>query len=257
MAKNLKLKNSLFNKIVEIFSQEPRGRVLDLGCGDGIYAKALKDLGFDVVASDGDNRRFKYQNDIPFKPFNLLGRFPFDNEEFDYVLFLETIEHLWNPYDCIKEISRILKQGGALVISTPNILNLNSRVRYLFEGSFDYFREPTLDYVIKYPENFVNIHLTPWRYQDLEFLLYENSLSVRKYYSDILKGYLRIPYFFLWPIIKLQSFSKKKRFLKKGGINYDRIDAILTSDEIMFGKHLILKAVKSEDCKRQYFSLNQ
>ncbi|PIY82922.1 MAG: hypothetical protein COX96_05340 [Candidatus Omnitrophica bacterium CG_4_10_14_0_2_um_filter_44_9] len=241
----LKLKNSLFNKVLEIFSHEKRGRVLDLGCGAGDYANGLKTLGFDVVASDRvKGTRYKYHGVIDFKACDISEKLPFNNEEFDYVLFLETIEHIWEPYFCIKEINRILKKGGSLVISTPNILNINSRLRFLYEGSYDYFREPTLDYVNLYPDHLSNIHLIPWRYQNLEYLLSVNGLSVSNIYADILKAYLRVPYLFLLPIIKLQHYFKQKRVLKKGGINYERIYAILNSDEILYGKHLILKAVK-------------
>ncbi|MDD5703716.1 MAG: hypothetical protein PHU23_16905, partial [Dehalococcoidales bacterium] len=64
-------KNHLLEKIVDIFSTLVRGKVLDLGCGDGDYAKRLKDLGFDVVASDMDSKRFKYRNQIKFEESNL------------------------------------------------------------------------------------------------------------------------------------------------------------------------------------------
>ena len=56
---NKNKRNYLLEKIIAIFKEEKFGRVLDLGCGDGDYAKNLKDLGFEVVASDMDLERFK------------------------------------------------------------------------------------------------------------------------------------------------------------------------------------------------------
>ena len=62
-----KSKNFLLEAIVNLFTTLPKGKVLDLGCGDGDYAKRLKDLGFDVIAGDIDIARFRYKKEIEFK----------------------------------------------------------------------------------------------------------------------------------------------------------------------------------------------
>jgi len=87
-------KNYLLEKIVEILTREHRGRVLDLGCGDGEYASRLKEAGFNVVAADLDEKRFRYGNEIEFKRCDVTKPLPFQDAKFDYVLFLEVIEHL-------------------------------------------------------------------------------------------------------------------------------------------------------------------
>lgn len=114
-----------------------------MGCGD--YAKKLKDLGFDVIAGDIDIARFKYKNEIEFKHCDITKEIPFPANHFDYVLLLEVVEHLRNPYVVMPEINRIIKNNGSFIMSTPNILNLKSRFRFLFEGAYEYFREPPLD----------------------------------------------------------------------------------------------------------------
>ena len=45
--------------------------------------------------------------------------------------------------------------------------------------------------------------------------------------------------------------------MKKGGINYERIHRILTSDEILYGKHLILKAEKTDEIRQSRFEKRQ
>jgi len=45
-------KNFLLEAVVNLFTTLPKGKVLDLGCGDGDYARRLKDLGFEVIAGD-------------------------------------------------------------------------------------------------------------------------------------------------------------------------------------------------------------
>jgi len=239
-----KKKNYLLEKIIGIFKEEKLGRVLDLGCGDGDYAKRLKDLGFEVVASDMDLERFKYRNLIKFEASDLEKPLPFPESSFDYVIFLEVIEHLYNPHFVIEQISRVLKPSGVLILSTPNILNLGSRLRFLFEGSFDFFHEPILDYHKVFPAEIQNMHIVVWRYQELEYLLFKSRLCVETVYTDLKKSSLKFLWFMLSLLIKCQCRQKERRSLKKGGINYQRINKILLSKELLFGRHLILRAKK-------------
>jgi 2-polyprenyl-3-methyl-5-hydroxy-6-metoxy-1,4-benzoquinol methylase len=160
-------KNFLLEAVIKIFSSLPKGKVLDLGCGNGDYAKELKDLGFDVVAGDIDIARFRYKNEVEFKHCDITKEIPFPAGHFDYVLLLEVVEHLRNPYTVIPEINRIIKPNGSLIISTPNILNLKSRLRFLFEGVYEYFREPPLDQLNNPGEIIFNLQIVPYRYHEL------------------------------------------------------------------------------------------
>ena len=53
---------------------------------------------------------------------------------FDVVCSLEVIEHIKDQFAFTRELCRIVKPGGVAIVSTPNVLNLNSRVRYLHSG---------------------------------------------------------------------------------------------------------------------------
>ena len=64
---------------------------------------------------------------------------PYPNAHFDLVTCIETIEHLENFRAVIREIFRVLKPGGLAVISTPNILNVRSRLRYFSSGFYNLF----------------------------------------------------------------------------------------------------------------------
>lgn len=64
---------------------------------------------------------------------------PFGNGRFALVTCTETIEHLENYREIIREIYRVLQPGGTAIISTPNILNLRSRLRYLSSGFYNLF----------------------------------------------------------------------------------------------------------------------
>lgn len=233
--------NHLLEKIAGIFSGSEKGRVLDLGCGDGDYAKKLKDLGFDVVAGDIDHNRFRYHKEIEFKHCDITRQMPFPDNSFDYVLLMEVVEHLRNPYAVIPEINRIIKTGGSLILSTPNILSLKSRFRFMFEGAYEYFREPPLDQAVNPREVIFNLHLVPYRYHELEYLLSACGFKISNIFTSIYEGY---GLWFLLPIIRLQAWQKQKRSLKKSGIDYRRINKILLSKDLLFGRHLIIKAEK-------------
>jgi len=226
-----KSKNFLLEAVVNLFTTLPKGKVLDLGCGDGDYAKRLKDLGFDVIAGDIDIVRFKYKNEIEFKHCDITKEMPFSANHFDYVLLMEVVEHLRNPYVVMPEINRIIKTNGSLVMSTPNILNLKSRLRFLFEGAYEYFREPPLDQVKNPREVIFNLHLVPYRYHELEYLLSATGFKVERILTSLYEGYGGG----LLPIIKFQSWQKERRVTKKGGsIDYGRIHKILLSKELLF-----------------------
>lgn len=47
---------------------------------------------------------------------------PFDNDEFDVVFFLETVEHVSQPGRLVAELGRVTRPGGTMVLSTPNVL---------------------------------------------------------------------------------------------------------------------------------------
>ena len=236
-----KKKNYLLESTINIFSGLPKGRVLDLGCGDGDYAKRLKDLEFEVIAGDIDHNRFKYHKEIEFKHCDITKEMPFPDNTFDYVLLMEVVEHLRNPYTVLPEINRIIKPKGIMILSTPNILNLKSRFRFLFEGAYDYFREPPLDQVKNPKEIIFNLHLVPYRYHELEYLLSAVGFKISGIFTSICEGY---GLSFLLSVIKFQAWQKERRARKKGGIDYARINRIILSKELLFGRHLIIKAEK-------------
>ena len=56
--------------------------------------------------------------------------FPFESDSFDVVLFCEVIEHLlMDPVVALREIKRVLRPGGSLVVSTPNVARLENMAR--------------------------------------------------------------------------------------------------------------------------------
>ena len=234
-------KNYLLDGILKLFENEKRGEVADLGCGDGDYSVALTKMGFKVTACDLDVQRFKHRDKIDFKICDVTKPLPFANASLDYVVLAEFIEHLRNPYQVMQELSRILRPGGKIILSTPNILNLKSRIRFLFEGCWEFFREPTLENSTNPNGVIFNLHLIPWRYHELEYLLVDSHFKIHTVATSIYdsKGLS-----FFKPLIQFQLRSKEASSRKKVGLDYSRMNKVLLSDEILYGLHLIVKAVK-------------
>ena len=235
----------LHNRVIQILEKEPRAKLLELGAGGGEVSKLLKNKGFQVISLDIDQQRFKYRGEIEFQQADLNQGLPFSNDSIDYILMLEVIEHLKNPYFVLKEINRILKKQGLLFLSTPNILNLKSRLRFFIEGTYDYFREPPLDLAHSYGHGLFDIHLVAYKYPELEYILFDSGFTVEDIFSSFFEPQARILSLICLPLLRLQAYLKCRRSRKKGeGIDYRRIFRILLSPEILCSRHLIIKARK-------------
>ncbi len=92
-------------------------------------------MGFKVTATNYDCQGFPHP-DIPCYSVDLNQGLPFEDGRFDCVVLQEVIEHLQNPVLVMKEIHRVLKPGGVFILSTPNMLNLSSRFRFLLSGFY-------------------------------------------------------------------------------------------------------------------------
>ncbi|MCX8037310.1 MAG: methyltransferase domain-containing protein [Candidatus Sumerlaeia bacterium] len=101
------------------------GRVLDLGCGDGFFARqmAADDGWVQWFGADHDSRTLRRSRN-PLLPTRSVcaeaGRLPFSGAVFDCVLANCVLEHVGDLEGALREIARVLKPGGALIFSVPS-----------------------------------------------------------------------------------------------------------------------------------------
>ena len=108
--------------------------VLDVGCGVGEFMFMLRELGFAVEGVDGSQEQMDIVYSMGFggKVSDLEDGLPYPNESFLIVTCLELIEHVARVEELLREIHRVLRPGGYLLLSTPNFSFLNNRLHYLF-----------------------------------------------------------------------------------------------------------------------------
>ncbi|MBN2454479.1 class I SAM-dependent methyltransferase [Candidatus Woesearchaeota archaeon] len=112
-------------------------RLLDVGCGDGSFALMIKNrYGFDAEGVDIAGKAVQRANrsGVKAKVCNIEKKLPYESGRFDAVILCEVIEHIFDTESLIKEIYRVMKKGGLLFLTTPNVASLTSRIRLLFGG---------------------------------------------------------------------------------------------------------------------------
>lgn len=139
---------ALKGKNVEIFQDAVRdndAKILDFGIGSGAFLKTIWERGYkNIYGCDIDN--YVAEDFQPllkdFKTFDAsFEKFPWDEKSLDVVTAWEVFEHLENPHNAIREINRILKPGGLLIFSVPNIFHIVSRLIFLKRGLFPRWNE--------------------------------------------------------------------------------------------------------------------
>ena len=122
-------------------ARRARGVLVDVGCGIGRFLEFTSDLTADYVGVDVV-RHPGLSPDAVFHRADLdRDAIPMPTASADIVAALETIEHLESPRAFCRELTRILKPGGWLVVSTPNQLSVLSLLCLIVKGRFVAFQD--------------------------------------------------------------------------------------------------------------------
>ncbi|MHA1712713.1 MAG: class I SAM-dependent methyltransferase [Candidatus Ranarchaeia archaeon] len=104
-------------------------RILDAGCGEGVLVEEYFEKGYNIWGLD---LNYGSARIVPGDVTSM----PFSSEIFDVILLLDVIEHLnfADQRKALKEVRRVLKAGGRIIASIPNLAHLNSRIKFLLKG---------------------------------------------------------------------------------------------------------------------------
>lgn len=220
-----------------LLEEEPQVcKVLDIPCGAGAFTLRLLERGKEVYSGDIENL---LRIDAPhFYLTDMNERLPFGGGEFDAVVSVDGIEHLERPFDFVREASRILRKGGVLIVSTPNISALRSRWRFLLTGHHNKGKTPLDE---QQPSPLHHINLLP--FTALRYMLHRNGLRIEKIATNRMKlislGYgLLVPLAFL---ATLWVYTREEKNPLQRTRNREIIRQVF-SPPVLFGETIILKA---------------
>jgi len=218
----------------------PGGRILDVPAGNGLVTDRLREAAFDVVSADINGERPDYV------AFDMAGRFPFDDASFDGVLCLEGIEHMVDPTALLSELMRILRPGGILIITTPNLMCMFSRLHFLIHGT-PYQFKPSQQRPVPPDVMEDRGHIAPMSYLQLRYLIEHFGGRVVAVDGDKIKRKVLMPIYlpliaFAWLASFGEAYRQEKRWPNPG---LPEIRRHVFSRPLLFGRSLVLVAERT------------
>lgn len=140
------------------------GKILDVGCGIGLFLNVAKERGWEVYGTEfsADAIRICKEKGITMHG-GILDSKNYEDETFDVITSFEVIEHINNPLEETAHIQKIMRKGGLFYCTTPNF---NSLMRYYLKADYN---------VIEYPE-----HLSYYTSKTLTYLMNKFGFQKQK-----------------------------------------------------------------------------
>jgi len=219
----------------------PKGMsVLDAPCGDGSLAATLRQAGYDAHGVDINSAGAALLG-AAYHDGDLNKRLPFGDASFDVVLSIEGIEHLEDRFAYLRELHRVLKPKGTLILTTPNIVGLRSRVRFLGSGFYHRDSRP-----LRETERNPFHHIALGTLADLRYALHTSGFRLTHVSHTHIKpvsflyGWL-VPWMWLYTAI---AFRKEKDDVQRQANR--EVRSALFSKSVLFGENLLLTASRAK-----------
>jgi SAM-dependent methyltransferase len=227
----------LHETVLSILKPLPRGLVLDCPTGEGALAQDLIREGFELRCCDLYSELFRLDG-VEIKRGDLSGTLPYSSGSFDYITSLDGLEHIDSPPQAFREYRRLLKPGGHLIISVPNIMNIEERVKWLLFGYTSHFKPLSEQYKAKIHEDCAGmdeivVHANPIGYTELRYFLEKNGFAIQSVHRDRKKG----NQWLYWPLVALIRLVAK---LTPAARRKDRWTEELASDPVLLGGNTII-----------------
>ena len=230
------------SKISEHFGGDLSGKTtLDLPAGNGWVTEQLKKLGANAIAADINEERPDYAQVDMEKPL------PFTDAQFDAILCAEGIEHVFNPSQLFNELARVLKPGGILIITTPNVQNIYSRWQHFCCGYLFQF-DPFNKIPLKDSEVRDKGHISPVFYTQLRYYARCHNLFVHKPTGGRMKKLFWLPLFL--PFLLWGAYWTYRDWQKTSGDPEMKIiNSHLFSLRVLLSRSLVFSCEKTANQK--------
>jgi SAM-dependent methyltransferase len=109
---------------------QPRGRLLDVGCGHGLLLDEARRLGYDVEGIELSVTASQYaRKSLGLHVREITVEDPaLDEDRYDAIAIIDVLEHLDDPIACLERLCALLAPGGVLLVATPDPSSLVARV---------------------------------------------------------------------------------------------------------------------------------
>ena len=202
------------------FPSSVRGKLLDVGCGDGRFLRHAKEQGFEVWGIDFDRKSVEnVKRNLGINTVFAMSLEEFceyakqKNLKFDVITFFEVLEHQDKPRDFLEMVKGLLKEGGYIAGSVPN------REMVLVESFWEY----------------THVDFPPHHFLRFSRKSLENAIKLSGFENPNVSAILT--YEVLYPYIEMKLFGKlyRLRNLVKGLVLGDKRKATAFVDDIVAG----------------------
>ena len=123
-----------FRIALEFLSLIRARKVLDCPAGEGPFSRMLLEHGFEVTSCDIYPEQFKL-TEISCDFADLNDRLPYESNKFDAVVCLNGLQRMWARGRAVRELARVVRPGGYLIVSFPNNSDIRRRLLFMMTGS--------------------------------------------------------------------------------------------------------------------------
>ncbi len=229
----------LERKVLKLIDGLHSCRALELTPGRGALTAELARRGHRVNALDIAPENFSAdKTNIRLAAGNLDDPLPYADNSFELVVCCEGIEHLERQYEFARELARVMAPGAMLVITTPNINNVASRLRFLLTGFFSLAVRPSSEF----ERNRYIEHIYPLTFWQFRHILHTAGLKIELVDTDHIRrsALILAP---LWPLSRLLTGRKLagEQDPRQRGANRE-ICSQLHTPALFFGRTMIAVA---------------
>ncbi|MDX6270507.1 MAG: hypothetical protein QOD28_1730 [Acidobacteriota bacterium] len=153
-----------------------RGRFLDVGCGRGEVVRAAGERGWQAEGCDVSAEFVRYACEVNRVNAHAatLEQMRYPDNSFDAVTLVEVIEHLYEPAETMRELSRVVRAGGLVYLSTPNEESVYQSLGNL------YYKARGRDWVVNLCPTWNLYHVQGFSPRSLRYLLEHNGFAVEE-----------------------------------------------------------------------------
>ena len=223
----------------------PFRKHLDVGAGTGELIRLMRDrFKVESAACDYTDQLMKLPGQrVEIANLNTQP-LPYAANAFDLVTATEVIEHLEHFRETLREFFRVLEPGGLCVLTTPNILNLNSRLRFLWFGYWNLFGPLPVKHGALYS---TGGHINPVSWFYIAHALMDAGFEQVQWTVDKAQRSAYAKMVLWYPLIRLFGAIAYRREVSK----YRTIDAqnaplvrAMNHPDMLLGRTIVVSAVK-------------